>query len=273
MRKRMASLNASAMLAAAYEVERHLDRVESMATSEIDAPKPTLPKKIKDIKDEVLESKDVILALTHASHLLAECNVPKSKLCAFFLSVSVFMQAKPVSTNVVIVQDTDVTITGVYVNSTLGSSQEAYCKMQYRVQSSVTEERLVRPTPQEPPKSYTPLSALSCMLPPGTDSGEFNSAARIFFSLSLRCSVRAVVDVACWRFFSSSHATLETRTWESCKVHIFHLCECGPHTTDRPTNLPTEGVLTHFVCAFFHLPFDLNTQFNNIYTFCVCHFS
>lgn len=47
--------------------------------------------------------------------------------------------------------------------------------MQYRVQSSVTEERLVRPSTQDPPKSYTPLSALSCMLPPGSgDSiGEF----------------------------------------------------------------------------------------------------
>lgn len=85
-------------------------------------------------------------------------------------------QSRPVSTNVVIVQDTDVTITGVYVNSSLGSSQEAYCKMQYRVQSSVTEERLVRPSTQDPPKSYTPLSALSCMLPPGSgDSiGEFS---------------------------------------------------------------------------------------------------
>lgn len=82
------------------------------------------------------------------------------------------LKTKPVPTNVVIVQDTDVTITGVYVNSTLGSSQEAYCKMQYRVQSSVTEERLVRPTPHEPPKSYTPLNALSCMLPPGNESGE-----------------------------------------------------------------------------------------------------
>lgn len=44
--------------------------------------------------------------------------------------------------------------------------------MQYRVQSSVTEERLVRPTPQEPPKSYTPLNALSCMLPPSNEIGE-----------------------------------------------------------------------------------------------------
>lgn len=72
------------------------------------------------------------------------------------------------STNVVIVQDTDVTITGVYVNSALGSSQEAYCKMQYRVQSSVTEERMLVPGQEQPPKSYTPLSALSCMLPPGS---------------------------------------------------------------------------------------------------------
>lgn len=75
------------------------------------------------------------------------------------------------STNVVIVQDTDVTITGVYVNSSLGSSQEAYCKMQYRVQSSVTEERLLQTSTQDAPKSYTPLSALTGMLPPNPDSG------------------------------------------------------------------------------------------------------
>ncbi|XP_055302088.1 uncharacterized protein LOC129568368 isoform X2 [Sitodiplosis mosellana] len=134
VRKRMASLNASAMMAATYEVERQLDKCEEkMYKVSADADERiTPPKKAKEIKNEVFELKDT----------------------------------KPVSTNVVIVQDTDVTITGVYVNSTLGSSQEAYCKMQYRVQSSVTEERLVRPTPQEPPKSYTPLSALSCMLPP-----------------------------------------------------------------------------------------------------------
>lgn len=77
------------------------------------------------------------------------------------------------STNVVIVQDTDVTITGVYVNSSLGSSQEAYCKMQYRVQSSVTEERLLQTGAQDAPKSYTPLGALSGMLPPGPDGGMF----------------------------------------------------------------------------------------------------
>lgn len=123
-------------------------------------------------------------------------------MCAFDIQRHIFNpisfgQTRPVSTNVLIVQDTDVTITGVYVNSTHGSSsQEAsYCKMQYRVQSSVTEERLVMPSSASttaaaaiaapnaaatdnqtttvnsgsvPPKSYTPLSALSCMLPPGS---------------------------------------------------------------------------------------------------------
>lgn len=55
--KRMASLNASAMLAAAYEVERHMDRVEAKydaATSDGDAPSP-----IKDIKNEDKDEKDV----------------------------------------------------------------------------------------------------------------------------------------------------------------------------------------------------------------------
>uniref|UniRef100_A0A8W7PCY3 Uncharacterized protein n=1 Tax=Anopheles coluzzii TaxID=1518534 RepID=A0A8W7PCY3_ANOCL len=74
-------------------------------------------------------------------------------------------EPRPVSSNLVIAQDTEVTITGVYVNSSLGANQEAYCKMQYRVQQSVTEERLVRPG-EAPPKSYTPLSALSSMRPP-----------------------------------------------------------------------------------------------------------
>ena len=66
-----------------------------------------------------------------------------------------------------ILKDTDVTITGVYVNSSVGASQESYCKMQYRVQSSVTEERVLRHNSQsEPPKCYTPLGALSSMRPP-----------------------------------------------------------------------------------------------------------
>lgn len=61
VRKRMASLNASAMMAATYEVERQLDKCEEKMyklnadTDELISP----PKKAKDIKNEVLESKDV----------------------------------------------------------------------------------------------------------------------------------------------------------------------------------------------------------------------
>lgn len=64
--------------------------------------------------------------------------------------------------------DTDVTITGVYVNTALVSSQETICKtLKYRTAYSVTEECVVsRPPTQEPPKSYTPLSALTNMRPP-----------------------------------------------------------------------------------------------------------
>ena len=61
--------------------------------------------------------------------------------------------------------DTDVTITGVYVNTSAVSSNETYCKrLQYRTAYSVTEERVV--TQEIPPKSYTPLTALSSMRPP-----------------------------------------------------------------------------------------------------------
>lgn len=157
----MASLNASAMLAAAYEVERHIDRCEAKynsATNDSDAPSP---KRVKDIKNEDREEKDV-------SKLAVN---PVNYHFIFMMCFSIGKQAKPVSTNVVIVQDTDVTITGVYVNSSLGSSQEAYCKMQYRVQSSVMEERLLQTSAQDPPKSYTPLGALSGMVPPGPEGG------------------------------------------------------------------------------------------------------
>ncbi|GLH10571.1 Uncharacterized protein GBIM_15504, partial [Gryllus bimaculatus] len=95
-------------------------------------------------------------------------------------------------------QDTDVTITGVYVNSTLTRStrHEGFCAfagmgMQYRISStshtqteSVATEATLLPHPPgaagsdrvgsagaggEPlSKSYTPLGALSSMQPPGT---------------------------------------------------------------------------------------------------------
>lgn len=63
VRKRMASLNASAMMAASYEVERQFDKCEekmykkSPDTEEHISP----PKKVKDIKNEVLEPKEVCI--------------------------------------------------------------------------------------------------------------------------------------------------------------------------------------------------------------------
>lgn len=60
--KRMASLNASAMLAAAYEAERHIDRVESKYTTNAtvtDSDAPSTPKRLKDIKNEERDDKEV----------------------------------------------------------------------------------------------------------------------------------------------------------------------------------------------------------------------
>lgn len=63
VRKRMASLNASAMMAATYEVERQLDKCEEkmykVSAADADDHHITPPKKAKDIKNEVFETKDV----------------------------------------------------------------------------------------------------------------------------------------------------------------------------------------------------------------------
>lgn len=62
VQKRMASLNASAMLAATYEVERHFDRCDSMYNDHLsDSPveMPQSPVKIEKIKAEIEEPKEV----------------------------------------------------------------------------------------------------------------------------------------------------------------------------------------------------------------------
>lgn len=67
VRKRMASLNASAMMAATYEVERQLDKSEAKLykySPRPEEPTAKLPKKAKDIKDEVVEPKDVSIRQT-----------------------------------------------------------------------------------------------------------------------------------------------------------------------------------------------------------------
>jgi len=225
-RKRMASLNASAIVAATYEVERHLDKNLASDCSSFESydeldTMPTTTSKVTSaaaIKTEVIhikkepkeskeslrererereserrrerdnELKDSTVGKMSSHSIIEESNDSKySKetketntdttitTTGYRDSAASTKDAKdcsrPTSSSVVIVQDTDVTITGVYVNASNGAAQEAYCKMQYRVQSSVTEERVLRPGSVEPPKSYTPLSALSSMLPPGASSG------------------------------------------------------------------------------------------------------
>ncbi|XP_050079456.1 microtubule-associated protein futsch-like [Anopheles maculipalpis] len=220
-KKRMASLNATAMLAATYEVQRVLYRNTDSSDSECSAEKvPKTKKNAKDAKEQKesvsKESANKIDGKEkkestgeneqgsvkssdnkHPNTSAESCNSGQPGALNAPGSITVAQQEtltkkkkmviktepmrdrkddpmevkreieepRPVSSNLVIAQDTEVTITGVYVNSTLGANQEAYCKMQYRVQQSVTEERLVRPG-EAPPKSYTPLSALSSMRPP-----------------------------------------------------------------------------------------------------------
>ncbi|EAT40013.1 AAEL008226-PA [Aedes aegypti] len=212
-KKRMASLNATAMLAATYEVQRILYRnTDSDSDSPAEKPKAKKVKEQKEAKDKESAKADDKKSSKAAvkdskadeeqdplgdTDKVAQKDKPKEKEknkdaekdkekekekdVEVLLTVKTepmrdkkddttevkreLEEPRPVSSNVVIAQDTEVTITGVYVNSSLGANQEAYCKMQYRVQQSVTEERLVRPG-EAPPKSYTPLTALSSMRPP-----------------------------------------------------------------------------------------------------------
>lgn len=64
VRKRMASLNASAMMAATYEAERQFDKCQDKMykiSSDVDEHISPPTKKPKEIKNEVLESKDVCI--------------------------------------------------------------------------------------------------------------------------------------------------------------------------------------------------------------------
>uniref|UniRef100_A0A182QNL3 BAH domain-containing protein n=1 Tax=Anopheles farauti TaxID=69004 RepID=A0A182QNL3_9DIPT len=228
-KKRMASLNATAMLAATYEVQRVLYRNTDSSDSECSAEKaaPKSKKASKESKDQKeraekeaaakvdgkkdtagekdsarggeamqpgcqpgaagspVDSKQLDMGSAGTSQPSTSGGISVAQQEVLTKKKKVVIKTepmrdrkddpmevkreieepRPVSSNLVIAQDTEVTITGVYVNSSLGTNQEAYCKMQYRVQQSVTEERLVRPG-EAPPKSYTPLSALSSMRPP-----------------------------------------------------------------------------------------------------------
>ncbi|XP_070493544.1 titin homolog isoform X2 [Chironomus tepperi] len=147
-KKRMASLNASAILAASYEIENYAAKHDSSTTETSDE---------SDNEDDEEEDENEVI------------EPPTMKKEKKDVKMESTEETRPKSTTNLVKIDTDVTITGVYVNSALVSSQETICKtLKYRTAYSVTEECVVsRPPTQEPPKSYTPLSALTNMRPPG----------------------------------------------------------------------------------------------------------
>ncbi|XP_030745713.1 bromodomain-containing protein 4-like isoform X2 [Sitophilus oryzae] len=175
VKKRMASLNASAILAASYSTEKKEtkpcrygdssgddDDSDSSAEEYFAAAEEEIDL-TKNIKEEIKKDEDRKLIEVHTT--------PNKKVA------------------VILNQDTDVTITGVYVNSTTRSTHhEGYCSiagMQYRISATshtqtaataVATETLLQSTSSSEntssdgqptcSKSYTPLDALSSMQPP-----------------------------------------------------------------------------------------------------------
>ncbi|RZC33700.1 hypothetical protein BDFB_011188, partial [Asbolus verrucosus] len=187
VRKRMASLNASAILAASYSVEKRASK-SPKSDSEIDSSDYFVTDNEDDGDKKCFDGK---VKKEEDSKLIEVRATPNKKVA------------------VILNQDTDVTITGVYVNSTTRSTHhEGYCSiagMQYRISatshtqtaatavatetllqssSSSTQENVSpRAGPAARPlilvvcqqsnsesltscKSYTPLDALSNMQPP-----------------------------------------------------------------------------------------------------------
>ncbi|KAL3266258.1 hypothetical protein HHI36_010438 [Cryptolaemus montrouzieri] len=170
VRKRMASLNATAILAASYSQEKRNPRSPKSETTD------TTDSSDEDLmSDEEAETKKSYEDDVKKENKLIEVRTKPNKKVAVILN-----------------QDTDVTITGVYVNSTTRSTHhEGYCSiagMQYRISATshtqtaataVATETLLQSTSasnsQENTntdnltptgKSYKPLDALSNMRPP-----------------------------------------------------------------------------------------------------------
>lgn len=116
VRKRMASLNASAILAASYSIEKNGS------------------KKSEDSESETSEE-SFVAKLSEAEKDNYESDVKEDDRNV------IEVRAKPnKKVSVIVNQDTDVTITGVYVNSTTRSTHhEGYCSiagMQYRISAT-----------------------------------------------------------------------------------------------------------------------------------------
>ncbi|XP_063904967.1 bromodomain-containing protein 4 isoform X4 [Zophobas morio] len=168
VRKRMASLNASAILAASYSVEKRASK-SPKSDSETDSSDYFVTDTEEEPEKKCFEAK---VKKEEDSKLIEVRATPNKKVA------------------VILNQDTDVTITGVYVNSTTRSTHhEGYCSiagMQYRISATshtqtaataVATETLLQSSSNSTQensnsdsltscKSYTPLDALSNMQPP-----------------------------------------------------------------------------------------------------------
>ncbi|KAJ8869723.1 hypothetical protein PR048_028718 [Dryococelus australis] len=137
VRKRMASLNASAILAASYSVEKRPPKTQPK--QEPNPSPPPGPATRKKSRKRVL-SKKIIEEDDDSSSSGAGAGTGAKEV----ESRSVIeLRTTPSSSNqvaVIVNQDTDVTITGVYVNSTTRSTHhEGFCSiagMQYRISST-----------------------------------------------------------------------------------------------------------------------------------------
>ncbi|XP_050480296.1 uncharacterized protein LOC126868640 isoform X1 [Bombus huntii] len=160
--KRMASLNATAILAASYSDEKNRCGSSSDSSSESE---------VEIIKKRKQNDSDIEKRKSRQNPEQDEVLKPSNKL-------------------VIVNQDTDVTITGVYVNQTRSTHHEGYCSiagMQYRISSTshtqtaataVATELHDQQKLEQPCKSYTPLGALSSMQPPGSQSNHPNMSPR-----------------------------------------------------------------------------------------------
>nr|CAD7204712.1 unnamed protein product [Timema douglasi] len=192
VRKRMASLNASAILAASYSVEKRQARPAKEETVE---PKEKESSPVAEPVTRRKKTRKRVLSkrIIEDNSSSSSSEVEVEECCDSGRSV-IELRTTPVSNNqvaVIVNQDTDVTITGVYVNSTTRSTHhEGYCSiagMQYRISSTshtqteataVATETVLHTSatapPEHPPvphhaapdpplKSYTPLGALSLL--------------------------------------------------------------------------------------------------------------
>ncbi|XP_077264296.1 uncharacterized protein LOC143898591 [Temnothorax americanus] len=161
--KRMASLNATAILAASYSDEKNRCGSSSSDSSS--------ESEVEIIKRRRQNDSDVDKKKSRRGSDPDEVIKPSKKV-------------------VIVNQDTDVTITGVYVNQTRSTHHEGFCSiagMQYRISSTshtqtaataVATELHEQQKPEQPCKSYTPLGALSSMQPPGSQGNHPNMSPR-----------------------------------------------------------------------------------------------